>query len=188
MSEMKFVESVKVGDRVRVEGFGINQTPNGREPAVLQGQVARIAWCSADWCSADIEGWACPVVNVHLRNIVEIVECGEGNHEWKSSCSVEPHTQCKTDRLCTRCGKREEPKPEPVCWCGMYHPFQPERRKGERRVSKLTGFDYRGKDKAIAEGTLVRFVVTKAGDDVNLRWFDLDQRGTLPDRRKGGAK
>ena len=68
MSEMKFVESVKVGDRVRVEGFGINQTPNGREPAVLQGQVARIAWCSADWCSADIEGWACPVVNVHLRN------------------------------------------------------------------------------------------------------------------------
>ena len=70
----------------------------------------------------------------------------------------------------------------------MYHPFQPERRKGERRVSKLTGFDYRGKDKAIAEGTLVRFVVTKAGDDVNLRWFDLDQRGTLPDRRKGGAK
>ena len=49
MSEMKFVESVKVGDRVRVEGFGINQTPNGREPAVLQGQVARIAWCSAEY-------------------------------------------------------------------------------------------------------------------------------------------
>lgn len=47
---------------------------------------------------------------------------------------------------CTRCGKKEDPRPEPVCWCGKPelrhligapHRFQPDRRKGERRKFDL---------------------------------------------------
>lgn len=136
---MKFVASVKVGDRVKVEGYSHYGVLADATPYKVTAASPKDSLVTLNHREV-----------VHLRNIVEIVECGEGNHEWgvdhcgceSAFCKVpyhcyqyEPHKrgpECRTTRrlkshesetgsspekatiphyACTRCGKKEEPKP-----------------------------------------------------------------------------
>ena len=160
------MKSVKVGDKVRVEGYGSNGLFYRNDLAEVAGAVVgSIVTIRQKIYSQQVD-------NIHLRNITEIVECGPGHHEWKPSCVAEPHTQCMTAGVCTRCGKREEPKPEPepVCWkCGCrkdVHWY-----KGSHARCSAYAHDRR-----------------KTGNDrrkSNTSMYSWDQRGTMEDRRRG---
>lgn len=178
------MKSVKAGDKVRVEGYGSNGLLYRNDLAEVAGAVGGSIVTIRQNTSQQVD-------NIHLRDITEIVECGPGHHEWKPSCvAKEPHTQCMTAMVCTRCGKREEPKPEPepVCWkCGCrkdVHWY-----KGSHAGCSAYAHDRRkpGNDRRKSNTSMYsrRVGTLEVGASYRYTGSGWDQRGTMKDRRRG---
>lgn len=147
-------KEVKVGDRVRVIGFAVhfNKEAGMTQFLAMRGEPVFIVQEVRDGEWIDLGDWT-----THLRN-VEIKECGEGNHEfqpkqWECAHPGNHTSECSQVKYCARCGAK---KMVEVCWCGessgvmkhqydrwydgkrvFEHPFQPNRRKAERRTFSL---------------------------------------------------
>lgn len=178
---MKCVTEVRVGDKVRVEGYGFNSELGAT------GYLASMSGEKRVVNYVDLGGrfQTNPHIWFHIRNIVEIVECAPGAHvlarremgSWLLTCS--------------RCTSY---KPEEIrCWCGVDkhlhpgkgehiqkagHPFQTERRKEDQRKDK----------QSMAITSRKNWNAFRFGETYRYTKYGWDQRGTKEDRRKGGSK